>query len=75
MKLIRAIRKGWITFDKPKEEPKVYNLWGDDQAEKAGGLAYIPAPKPQLPGLKLTISFCIVTIYLEDLEYFFLSTL
>lgn len=50
VKLIRAIRKGWITFDKPKEEPKVYNLWGDDQAEKAGGLAYIPAPKPQLPG-------------------------
>ncbi|XP_017229518.1 ribosome biogenesis protein BOP1 homolog [Daucus carota subsp. sativus] len=50
VKLIRAIRNGYIKFDKPKEEPKVYNLWGDDQTEKAGGLAYIPAPKPQLPG-------------------------
>jgi ribosome biogenesis protein ERB1 len=52
VKYIRAIRKGLITFDKPKEEPRFYNLWGDDSVskEKSGGLAYIPAPKPKLPG-------------------------
>lgn len=50
---IRAIRKGWIKFDKPKEEPEFYLLWGDDSnaAEtKRQGLSYIPAPKPKLPG-------------------------
>lgn len=47
---VRAIRKGLIKFDKPKEEPKFYNLWGEDSTEKTGGLAYIPAPKPKLPG-------------------------
>ncbi|KAK3016328.1 hypothetical protein RJ639_007308 [Escallonia herrerae] len=53
VKLVRAIRKGLIKFDKPKEKPGVYDLWGDDSSsmEKAGhGLAYIPAPKPKLPG-------------------------
>ncbi|KAH9751124.1 Ribosome biogenesis protein BOP1-like [Citrus sinensis] len=50
---VRAIRKGLIKFDEPKEEePKFYLLWGDDSsaAEKANHLAYIPAPKPKLPG-------------------------
>ncbi|KAM7491147.1 hypothetical protein LguiA_034068 [Lonicera macranthoides] len=49
---VRAIRKGLIKFDKPKEEPRFYHLWGDDSSskEKSGGLAYIPAPKPKLPG-------------------------
>lgn len=50
---VRAIRKGLIKFDEPKEEePKFYLLWGDDSsaAEKANRLAYIPAPKPKLPG-------------------------
>lgn len=50
---VRAIRKGLIKFDEPKEEePKFYLLWGDDSsaAEKAKHLAYIPAPKPKLPG-------------------------
>lgn len=48
---VRAIRKGLITFDKPKEVPRLYNLWEDDPKEKTGhGLAYIPAPKPKLPG-------------------------
>ena len=53
VKLVRAIRKGWIKLDKPKEKPKYYLMWGDDlkTAEKtANGLAYIPAPKPKLPG-------------------------
>ncbi|XAR49360.1 hypothetical protein NMG60_11032540 [Bertholletia excelsa] len=50
---VRAIRKGLIKFDKPKEEPKFYLLWGDDSksTERTDhGLAYIPAPKPKLPG-------------------------
>uniref|UniRef100_A0A0D9WY85 Ribosome biogenesis protein BOP1 homolog n=1 Tax=Leersia perrieri TaxID=77586 RepID=A0A0D9WY85_9ORYZ len=53
VKLVRAIRKGWIKFDKPKEEPNFYLLWGDetDTADnKRQGLSYIPAPKPNLPG-------------------------
>ncbi|XP_043695545.1 ribosome biogenesis protein BOP1 homolog [Telopea speciosissima] len=49
---VRAIRKGLIKFDKPKEESRHYLLWGDDSSstEKAGGLSYIPAPKPKLAG-------------------------
>ncbi|XP_077230593.1 transducin/WD40 repeat-like superfamily protein [Tasmannia lanceolata] len=50
---VRAIRKGYIKFDKPKEEPKFYLLWGDDSSstDKVGnGLSYIPAPKPNLAG-------------------------
>lgn len=53
VKLVRAIRKGWITFEKPKEKPRFYLMWGDDlkTSEKAvNGLTYIPAPKPRLPG-------------------------
>ncbi|XP_072962483.1 ribosome biogenesis protein BOP1 homolog [Typha angustifolia] len=50
---VRAIRKGLIKFDKPKEEPNVYLLWGDDSNaadNKRPGLSYIPAPKPKLAG-------------------------
>ncbi|OMO61079.1 hypothetical protein COLO4_33567 [Corchorus olitorius] len=49
---VRAIRKGWIKFDKPKEEPPFYLLWGDDSssADRTKHLAYIPPPKPKLPG-------------------------
>ncbi|KAG2704480.1 hypothetical protein I3760_05G005700 [Carya illinoinensis] len=52
VKLVRAIRMGLIKFDKPKEEKRFYPLWGDDSSstEKANHLAYIPAPKPKLPG-------------------------
>ncbi|KAI4298956.1 hypothetical protein L6164_032461 [Bauhinia variegata] len=52
VKYVRAIRKGLITFDKPKEEDGPYLLWGDDlsSTEKANHLAYIPAPKQKLPG-------------------------
>lgn len=52
VKLVRAIRMGLIKFDKPKEEQRFYPLWGDDSSstEKANHLAYIPAPKPKLPG-------------------------
>lgn len=53
LKIVRAIRRGDIKFDKPKEEPPVYHLWGDDSesTEKSKHLAYIPAPKPKLPGI------------------------
>ncbi|OEL27850.1 Ribosome biogenesis protein ERB1 [Dichanthelium oligosanthes] len=54
VKLVRAIRNGWIKFDKPKEESNLYLLWGDetDTADnKRQGLSYIPAPKPNLPDL------------------------
>ncbi|XP_008809816.2 ribosome biogenesis protein BOP1 homolog [Phoenix dactylifera] len=50
---VRAIRKGLIKFDKPKEEPPFYLLWGDDSSvaeNKRHGLSYIPAPKPKLAG-------------------------
>ncbi|RLM85158.1 hypothetical protein C2845_PM04G08930 [Panicum miliaceum] len=53
VKLVRAIRNGWIKFDKPKEEPNLYLLWGDeaDTADnERQGLSYISAPKPNLPG-------------------------
>ncbi|KAF5781751.1 putative transcription factor WD40-like family [Helianthus annuus] len=50
VKYIRAIRKGLIKFDKPKEEPRFYNLWGDETEESRHGLSYIPAPKAKLPG-------------------------
>ncbi|CAL5006506.1 unnamed protein product [Urochloa decumbens] len=53
VKLVRAIRNGWIKFDKPKEESNLYLLWGDenDTADnKRHGLSYIPAPKSNLPG-------------------------
>ncbi|KAG2633255.1 hypothetical protein PVAP13_2NG281600, partial [Panicum virgatum] len=53
VKLVRAIRNGWIKFDKPKEEPNLYLLWGDETDttdNKRQGLSYNPAPKPNLPG-------------------------
>lgn len=56
VKLIRAIRKGWLkvsTEEEEEQEPKPYMLWADDgqgSARTAAGLAYIPAPKPTLPG-------------------------
>ncbi|KAK9829975.1 hypothetical protein WJX72_008983 [[Myrmecia] bisecta] len=54
VKLVRALRKGWIKREKKdeSEEPPAYLLWQDDGmvAEKtATGLSYIPAPKPKLP--------------------------
>lgn len=54
VKLVRAIRKGWIKLDKPKAKPEFYLMWGDDlktSDKTANGLAFIPAPKPKLPGI------------------------
>ncbi|XP_062074796.1 ribosome biogenesis protein BOP1 homolog [Humulus lupulus] len=63
----RAIRKGLIKFEEPKEEPSVYLLWGDESNsnEKSGHLDYNPAPKPKLlgttdhlfSGMKINIGF------------------
>lgn len=53
VKLVRAIRNGWIKFDNPKEEQNLYLLWGDETDttdNKRHGLSYIPPPKPKLPG-------------------------
>lgn len=56
VKLVRAIRKGWLKVNKEAEdeqEPKPYLLWAEDgqgSARTAAGLAYIPAPRPTLPG-------------------------
>lgn len=53
MKIIRAIRNGWI---KPKEDgpkkPVYYDLWGSSKGEdkKDKGKMHIPAPKLPLPG-------------------------
>ncbi|KAI8473407.1 MAG: NUC169 domain-containing protein [Monoraphidium minutum] len=58
VKLVRAIRNGWLKTRKQKreearKEAEVYMLWGDDDqvASKTGaGLTHIPAAKPKLPG-------------------------
>ncbi|KAK9831813.1 hypothetical protein WJX74_010419 [Apatococcus lobatus] len=55
VKLVRALRKGWIKRDRtPKmDEAPAYMLWQDDGMvadRPSSGLAYVPAPKPQLPG-------------------------
>mmetsp|Transcript_18446 Transcript_18446/g.51668 ORF Transcript_18446/g.51668 Transcript_18446/m.51668 type:complete len:718 (-) Transcript_18446:1514-3667(-) len=56
VKLVRAMRKGWLkrqdSADNEQEEP-LYLMWEEDNkiAEKtAVGLSYIPPPKLQLPG-------------------------
>lgn len=60
VKLVRAIRKGWLKTAAQKEQAKeqpAYLMWGDDgqaggdgSAKTATGLSYIPPAKPKLPG-------------------------
>lgn len=55
VKLVRAIRKGWLKVGPPpaEEADRPYLMWQDDgqaSSRTGTGLAYIPAPKPQLPG-------------------------
>lgn len=61
MQYVRGIRNGTITFDKPKKEDDSYLLWEDDSGltEKANHLAYIPAPKQKLPGIKRDLNFLV----------------
>lgn len=60
LRYVRAIRKGWIKFDKPEEEPPFRLLWDDDSNladSRRHGLSYIPAPKPKLPGTLFAVMF------------------
>lgn len=53
VKLVRAIRKGWLTTKKPPQKPDVYQLWTDETEESnktMAGLTYLAAPKMKLPG-------------------------
>jgi ribosome biogenesis protein ERB1 len=58
VKLVRALRKGWIKKDQGDAgRPETYLLWDDDGKagnggvdKTAAGLTYIPAPKAKLPG-------------------------
>ncbi|PSC76374.1 ribosome biogenesis BOP1-like protein [Micractinium conductrix] len=53
VKLVRALRKGWIKREAPQEKPDAYLIWEDDgktHDKTATGLTYIPAPKLKLPG-------------------------
>lgn len=80
LRYVRAIRKGLIKFDdKPKEEPRFYALWDDDSTADRQGLAYIPAPKPKLPGIFLVDMAwdmkrsVILNSLLHDLKFYILS--
>ncbi|KAL4425519.1 hypothetical protein ABPG75_009535 [Micractinium tetrahymenae] len=53
VKLVRALRKGWIKREAAPEKPDTYLIWEDDGKtldKTATGLTYIPAPKLKLPG-------------------------
>jgi ribosome biogenesis protein ERB1 len=57
VKLVRAMRKGWLKRTGPEEKPAVYLMWEGDgliddasDDKTATGLTYIPAPKLKLPG-------------------------
>ncbi|KAA6423515.1 MAG: ribosome biogenesis BOP1 protein [Trebouxia sp. A1-2] len=57
VKLVRALRKGWIKRSSERnlavQEPEAYLLWADDGMatdRTATGLSYVPAPKTKLPG-------------------------
>ncbi|KAK6157020.1 hypothetical protein DH2020_011268 [Rehmannia glutinosa] len=68
LRYVRAIRKGLIKFDdKPKEESRLYALWDDSSSAERQGLAYIPAPKPKLPGV-LAIRSQFINIDPESLK-------
>lgn len=53
VKLVRAIRKGWLTSQTAPKKPDVYMLWNDDAEDSnktMAGLTYLAAPKMKLPG-------------------------
>lgn len=51
VKLVRAMRRGWIKMDQaPKQEEKVYLMWNDNMsqiAEKTANRAFQPLPEMQ----------------------------
>ncbi|KAI8113299.1 hypothetical protein M9435_003303 [Picochlorum sp. BPE23] len=53
VKLVRAIRKGWLSTKPPPKKPDVYLLWdqeSDELNKTMAGLTYLAAPKMKLPG-------------------------
>ena len=54
VKLVRAIRKGWLKTEEAPKAPTVYALWegadGDAGERTLAGLSYLAAPKMALPG-------------------------
>ena len=55
VKLVRAIRKGWLSTQAAPKAPTVYELWGQADGDGEGqktlaGLTYLAAPKMVLPG-------------------------
>lgn len=53
VKLVRAIRKGWLNTQAQPKAPTVYELWADEGGESQktmAGLSYLAAPKMRLPG-------------------------
>ncbi|KAJ3397808.1 Ribosome biogenesis protein 1 [Lobulomyces angularis] len=53
MKIVRAIRNGWIKSVEEKKEmqkPKQYAIWDDVKDEEKLDKMHIPAPKLKLPG-------------------------
>jgi len=53
VKLVRAIRKGWLTSNTAPKKPEVYLMWAEDGEatdKTVSGLAYLAAPKMKLPG-------------------------
>ena len=53
VKLVRAIRKGWLNTQAQPKKPAVYELWtedGDELSKTMAGLTYLAAPKMKLPG-------------------------
>jgi len=53
VKLVRAIRKGWLNTQAQPKAPTVYELWADEGGESQrtmAGLSYLAAPKMKLPG-------------------------
>eukprot|EP00123_Amoebidium_parasiticum_P012241 comp21214_c0_seq2/m.28850 comp21214_c0_seq2/g.28850 ORF comp21214_c0_seq2/g.28850 comp21214_c0_seq2/m.28850 type:complete len:515 (-) comp21214_c0_seq2:491-2035(-) len=50
MKIVRAIRKGWIKPKSEVEKPRFYELWDDSDQPKGDLPNHIPAPRMRLPG-------------------------
>lgn len=50
VKLVHAIRMGWIKMKTQPEKPKFYMLWDDSKQVDTKHRMHIPAPKMKLPG-------------------------
>lgn len=53
VKLVRAMRKGWLSTNAPPKKPELYLMWSEDGEatdKTVSGLTYLAAPKMKLPG-------------------------